>query len=771
MSIRPFAPGESTGLHAKPAQSKLQGGFFNLQAIQFAGTGSRADSFSAMADRVASNETIAPAQSLKALNLPDSPVPSMRLLVPQGTPVLLMHGTSSTGANMGALVHWMRNRVQADYPAYVAYLPEIEQASGIENVLDTVNTVPSYQLAYREIGSFRAQLVQQKLKALNDKHIRVDSDNTAIQEAFQLKPADTDWLAPIVRIHLLGPLQTVPSGWHPAYAESLATLSRTMCEKLQTEVAKLQVRADEKDRAIIDTQFLASKAGYEGKTLNFDMRQVFKDVDIVNIRPVTLAETALLEGYLQAIQTSLATAIRKHLAAQSTNSQPSDSTLDIRAVKTAERLMEKVAPRLITLGHSQGGTVIRMAHINYALSRPPASFDIRTLDPRPYIGLPSRSVGMEVPLSSPLGGGIPSIPVWGQKLLIPINALEKQIPFLSGYPGAIGRWLEDTIWAHKGYNKPAISEMRQNSPLVQKIRHCMATQEDEHLTILNVMAADDAYVEPHASALEDAQGKLASNVFNLKIHTDERVPAIMTDQDEVIAEFTHLLPPVGRYLAHWLPERWKQKIHQFYQTELNGMEQHRAVLTFPDAVNREVGYNLLSTPENRSRLLQTRQFEPLRMQSMAILNSPLSALFTKPVTPSKAFARLQAIDAQLCRQPQLIHCLIQNAAEDLPLLDSASETAQQFLAQFLQSCQQTIQIGGSHLKPKACQNEPLAALLPQIASGLKAIQSSFSGSVAPPLQKLATNAETLLVKNFSAQTSFQKSRNDTTDLNTVDLPF
>ncbi len=70
------------------------------------------------------------------------------ILLPAGTPLFFLHGTSSTGERLQPTIDYFRNKLATKHPTYVGYLPEVKNATGIEQSLNA-NTLPAYLAVWR----------------------------------------------------------------------------------------------------------------------------------------------------------------------------------------------------------------------------------------------------------------------------------------------------------------------------------------------------------------------------------------------------------------------------------------------------------------------------------------------------------------------------------------------------------------------------------------------------------------------------------------------
>ena len=592
------------------------------------------------------------------------------VLLPGGTPIFLLHGTSSTGKKMNPMIHWLQREVRSDHPGYVSYVPEIDKATGIDSVEDPRKLVPSALLTVREMGDFRFQLIHQRLQTMNASlnafPANSPEQDKAIGEFFEIRPAEQKALVPIIRKLLLNPITEVPQDWRKSHPASLKEMSDGAHAKIEAELAKLHLKADQKAMPIHDTDFLSSRAELEGKVSNFDMNRPSADAGVINIRPVHVREISQMEGYLMRMEDSLAAELATVFKAKDKNAP----NVDERALLTARKLVDRIAPQMVSIGHSQGGTALMASLINHHQQDPASSKDFKANDARKYEYLGARAMGANVLLSAPVSG-IPDIPAWGKKLMDEIDKIEANIPVLRRRKGTISNLIKRYVWFIRTKGTPAVTEMREGSPLMKKIEAAIPDLKDSGVTIISACDKNDSYVEPVASVLRDSDGGHPDNMFNIQLE-NPLLPAYFADSEDLLRS---MLGPVSRIT----PRKIREAVEKFRREDIVTVEQHRALLTMPDAIFQDIGKQLLSNADNQEQALKPGNFEPFRYQSLVARDRSFSKKCLSLPTPQAA-AVLQNF---VTEYPHFLDSLIENAREDVPTLNSASAVAQDMLEKTL----------------------------------------------------------------------------------------
>jgi hypothetical protein len=455
-----------------------------------------------------------------------------KLLLPEGTPVFLMHGTSADGDKIGGpILRMLREDMSGQQLRYVAYLREVEEGSGIETVKNEKTTLPAAVAVLRDLGDFRYQVLNQRLKAWNRCVEEADGNlDAAIMRFFSIPPQMAGVLSPVIQKYILEPLSSVPSGWPGAYRIPLNTLVGNVLGKLQREMSKLNLTGPEAALPIHDTQFLYDRAVADGFKLISpkDQKELLlrRGKDTFKLRVISLEDVARLEGYLFNMETALAKALVPIVKAQlqtggsglllqsnktAAGGMQGASEVAVKAERMAASLMDTLAPRSLAVGHSQGGTVLTTALINMAMQLDQlkqkenqlGAFDLTEMSV-----LAARGMGF-VSLLSGVTSGLTDEPAWGKKVMRELDEVQAHIPVLRKKEGLLGNGLKSMIWHHREKD-PAIAEMRANSVLMQKISNNIYRVEDKMLTTLSSSDLHDGYVEPGASQLRDPDGKSPS---------------------------------------------------------------------------------------------------------------------------------------------------------------------------------------------------------------------------------------------------------------------
>ncbi len=595
------------------------------------------------------------------------------VLIPSGTPIFFLHGTSSTGKNLNPLISWFQRDVRTDHPGYVSYMPEVENATGIDRVSNPKKQVPSSLLAIRDMGDFRCQVTARRLDELKRALAAAPDEDQALAEFFHLRPAEKDLLLPVIRRRILHPAEQVPPAWQKQYRQPLAGMAKHAVALVQAELAKMKLRPDERDMPVYDTEFLSTRADLEGRKANFDMNRPSPDKDVINIRPLHIRQVALFESYLMRMEQGLAEELASVFAAHART--PAEAQQ--RARLTAAKLMDAISPRLVAIGHSQGGTALMASLVNHVQTSPTDASAFDRQDPRRFEYLGGRAVGMNVLLSAPLSG-IPELPAWGRKLLEKIGEIEAQIPLLRRKKGAIGEAVKRYVWHSRMKGKMAVREMRAGSDLARKFEAELPRLAGRGVTVISAFDKNDAYVEPIASQLRDKTGGHPDNVFNLEVET-QQLYSFFHDTDDLLMEVLGMVPGLGPLAVKLIPKRLKREIQQFYDEEIVKVEQHRALITLPNAITESIGNKMMAAPENHALALKPDNFEPFRYQSLVARGKSFQRKCLDLPTPQAA-----AVLYEFTRQhPQFLSVLIENAREDLPVTNAASGPAQAILEKTL----------------------------------------------------------------------------------------
>lgn len=568
-------------------------------------------------------------------------------------PVFLLHGTSRTGEAMDLWAYFLRHDAQLDNPIYRACLPEVQASTGIE-VSPFKDTLPAYLAMLRDLGEFRYQLVAQRLQGVK---ALADSD-AAIARFFQLRLQDRAWLAPIIRKHLLKPIDEVPQGWHASYKQPLQAMIQDGNWKIRQEVQKLALSPVEQQQSLLDSELLQANAQWEGKLAS--KAKSIPPEEAVNPRPISLQETARLEGYLLAMEQELAKVI------QASGKEPTQSQ------KIARKLMETIAPRVAMVAHSQGGVTTLTALLRY-LQQSSTGSDLAHQDPETIDALPANAIGSALLLSAPLHG-IPEFPAWTQSILKQLEKVEAYTPVKNG---SFAKWAKKSVWSVK-FNQPAVQEMKEDSPLIHKLSEQLPKVGDWNGTVISAFDQKDGFVEPQASHLLDLDGQHPANVFNLELQTN-LIPPFSTNLKDVLYFISKQIPVVGGLFRVLAPEKLQERMRDFYVRQLIGdgskpsIEQHGALTAQPRQAMAQIRQLLLGNEQHLLQVLDIQNDEILRREILKALLKQLQVEQTQAEMPLR--------DRLSNPQSTLRARIIQNAEEDLPVNNSASAVAQKILQQ------------------------------------------------------------------------------------------
>jgi pimeloyl-ACP methyl ester carboxylesterase len=580
-------------------------------------------------------------------------------------PVFLLHGTSHRGEVMEQWQKFLQD-AGLEGPVYTACLPEIEKATGIEAPKNPKKTMPAYLALLRDLGEFRLQLIDRQIQNLKKLKNAKDEE---VARWFQIRPQDADWLVPIIRTHVLAPVTQVPEGWHSAYSQPLRVMVRKGVSQIRREAERLDGHFNtDEERAIIDSEYLYSQGMQEGR-LSVDGKKP-RQANCINPRPVDLQKICRVEGYLLAMRQKLAQALQAHW--QEAKSPLSPQERQNLAEKTAQQIIDVIAPRVSLVGHSQGGTVILTALLN-ALQDPDKLNDMASQDPSKLSILPAQGIRNALLLSAPLNG-IPEIPSWGQPLLETVEGAASRIPGLKEETAA--STAKNLIWRAKASDRPAVLEMRAGSPLTQKLSRQLNSLEQWNGTVISAFDAKDGYVEPDASRLKTPEGQEPENFFNLELQ-NPMIPAIPMSPEEALERVCRKIPKLGGLALKMAPERLRVFLRDFYEQTMVGngngpnVEQHRALLQFPANVTRQVEAQLFEDERNLIRVLDVHNDDGLRQNALKTLLLRLRAEKQLPRQPLR--------EELLKKASPLRKAILENAREDLPLTNSASALAQEVL--------------------------------------------------------------------------------------------
>ncbi len=651
---------ESTRFHAKPRLSvtpspAFGGKFRNDEFTQIGGTTASA---------------------------PIYPVPKgnhKNILLPDGVPVFYLHGTWATTAGLKPIIDFISN-IATRHPSYMSFIPEVKEGTGIETVDDPKTEVPAFKQALRDMGDFQYQFIHQNLRKLCD--ILHNPSKAArreqIGEFFRVLPDERDRLVPVLEKFLEDKVFQVPPGLN--ISESLFAITGQGVERVRKEFAKLRINT--RDREILDTYLLYTRALVEGKRLNLNMYEVYHDPATINLRPLNLKDVSFLNAYMMYLEKELATDIRKAYGVACNHEDPSACQVKNRADKMAAKLLESFAPRGMVFGHSQGGTVLLSAllkHLAMSPKTPAEAFDLNSED---VDRLGGRFIGIGSFFSAPLHG-IPEEPMWGQPIAEFFEQFEQKIRGPVRSDRMISRWLVKRIgWRYFASKGRAVQEMRAGSEMLRRFQQDINLVRNREVTLMSAHDEHDTFIEPAATILTNEEGEKFANVFNIALEMPKVTVPYEDPQDileqEIRAWKLHPDSPVAKLLRK-LPKKFHEFLFNQYQQSFSGLVQHRALLNFPTHVHQELGRKMIKDPERQTRLLDPSNFEPFRYQSLIarrkitqkqILNQPLPT----------AMENLRQFWTEY---PKFLSALVANAKQALPLENSASYEANLLLASTL----------------------------------------------------------------------------------------
>jgi hypothetical protein len=597
------------------------------------------------------------------------------ILLPSGIPIFFLHGTFTSGDALQPLVQFVSN-IQTTHPSYISYLPEVRDGMGIETVADPSQTVPAYKLAIREMGDFHYQIASLNLQRLRGVLAEPGTDtekDERLARFFEILPEEAPTLLPLVKEYLAYRVFELPPEFKTGLPLSEIVSQRVM--RLRQELGKLILSPEELQRPIIDTDFLRIKATLQGKELNLDLNKVEEDPQVLNLRSrITFKDIAVLEAYLMFLEKKLRQALERHYREQYRDELGAglvqETAVHERARKTATKLMEKIAPQGMAFGHSQGGTVLMSALLNYLAKAPkePEQAFLKNAPGAEELG--ARYIGIEMLFSSPLKG-IPAEPAWGKTVTGAIEKWmfgpKKQSPML--------QWvMKRILWRFFDHKRPAVHEMKENSSLMRKFQELLPLVRDQGVTVVSAHDVQDAFVEPAASLLNDAQGKAPRNVFNISLEAPMLQVPVEEGLNLIETEIRNqgLSPNAFAVrMLRWMPSKLKEAIFQSFLTVVSGLGQHAALVNHPDYVRKELGRKLIADPEMQTRLLDPSNFEPFRYQALVARGKS----YQKNILDLPTAEAIRALSIFERQYPTFLPALIENAREWVPVRTSAANAA------------------------------------------------------------------------------------------------
>lgn len=664
---------------------------------------------------------------------------AISLLVPNETPFFFLHGTSNTGGIMRRTARWLNERVETNHLTYNSYLPEVQDALGIEKPARK-GIEPSYLLTLREIGAFRYQTVANRVSALNklasgkrkDASLNERLSDQDLMRFFNLRgdlgPLERHRLLEIIRRYVIRPIERVPEGWNPGYRESLSALAFTRVGRLNQRFSELRFRTEESG-LIRDSEFLRRAANIlknknkhkpvtrTGHPENLpgaltepgEGQDVFRGNEgkakknlPISLSLVSPEEVARLESYLRCMRIDLAEAIRNTPVLLRGCGVKTAEERERTVQSIAQKLMDTIAPRIVTAGFSQGGTTIMASLLNYLSHAPALTEDFKKQDPAKTrvkvqdreVGLEllaGQAIGMAVMLSAPLHG-ISGDPPWGQKVG---EAIGRKLHLPPSMLRPMQKLMYEAVWQLRGWRRNGIWEMREGSDLTRRIiasvtgrRGTPSLLARSGVSVISAYDRDDLYIGPQASQLRDARGQAPNNVQHAEIITGNWPAGQKADTliQCVLGDTVFKTAAIKL-----LPDSVKGYIEDFYRREIPSVDNHEGIVKDPASAATQMGAHLR---RQRGRVLDTLNFEPYRYQSLLLREKYLDQLCLntagKPLEERARDLRNYLRTEKTTEgnpdnvRGDFLKLLIENARENLPFKNSASHVAWKLLSKILQ---------------------------------------------------------------------------------------
>ena len=606
--------------------------------------------------------------------------PKRNLLLPATTPMFFLHGLSSNSTDLDNVTGYVEG-AEPNRPIYASYIPEAHDGKPIENPKDPTD-IPSAKFALHDIGSFRYQYIRNNLEELATflekiEPLSEEERDVKLAEYFEILPEAADDLIPIIKDFVLYPSFHLPGELkQQGYARCLLHLTEEEIRGLKQEVSKLKNPAAFADRNIIDTGTLynaAIEAGFDDEDINRDPYTNYTNAKKINLRPIHFREIAELEGYLMLMEERMTQALIPVLG----------DDLE-KAQKTAVKLMEKISPKGMALGYSQGGVILQSALMDYLDNGAKHSGEKEKIHQNPTL-LAARYIGLSTSFSSPMRG-TPRQPQFAITIMDKIHTMmgdRRVMRKLADYTEGFLDWF---IWRQKIKMQPSLAEMLEEGS-VSKRTHAFvnrntslgpSTIDDFDGTILTVADKGDAYVNPESSKLVDDSGNSAINVFNIDVEPFELpddTPYLIHDPDTMIINNLMFLGKTAVKLLLKMPDGYKQAFYDHVAPIYNQAARHSGLLMNTDMVFTDIGKKILTDTRNQLSLLNTKNFEPLRYQSLIARRKVYHRDILSQDTQQAAIRLKHFTDTY----PTFIDALIDNAREALPFKTSASLLASQIL--------------------------------------------------------------------------------------------
>jgi hypothetical protein len=152
------------------------------------------------------------------------------------------------------------------------------------------------------------------------------------------------------------------------------------------------------------------------------------------------------------------------------------------------------------------------------------------------------------------------------------------------------------------------------------------------------------------------------------------LPPVSIKPEDALIFISKQIPVAGPLLRRLAPYRWQEFMRDFYVNDMVGdgskpsLEQHRALLMFPKDVNRQLDQQLLEDEQGLIQILDIQNDELFRKAALKKLLQRV-----REEKKNRFFRKTVELN------PFLMKRVVQNAEEDMPLLNSASSVAQQIL--------------------------------------------------------------------------------------------
>jgi len=280
--------------------------------------------------------------------------------------------------------------------------------------------------------------------------------------------------------------------------------------------------------------------------------------------------------------------------------------------------------------------------------------------------------------------------------------------------------LRQGVWRLHLQGKPAIADMKKDSPLIRKLQAGLPAAKNHNITIISAYDKNDIFIEPQAAALKLKDGDKLKNTFNIEIEAPSLAPFYVT-VDDITKTLDDLPGGLPRYtkMLEKLPDKWKEGILRFYKEKgFDRLEQHRSLITLPAEMTDKMGRALIEDATNQQRVLHPDNFEPFRYQSLVARNKSFQRRILNQPLPL-AMEKLEAFSR---RYPQFFQALVDNIEEDLPFTNSASHQATLILTRILDLMEEAC-------KDSALKAKHRAAMMPALDLLAHAQVTSRQGAV------------------------------------------